>query len=120
MQSSIDNLAMYFNTSTHDYWLMTTLVVLVSLVLFATAVYRLAPREGASGFFRLEQFRLAAPLGGVFDDIPLRAVEPTRPVPEQPCPEQASCIQLDPSHERIPTPARRNGDPEDWTGRETA
>ncbi|MGC0365661.1 hypothetical protein ABH922_003645 [Rhodococcus sp. 27YEA15] len=69
MQSSIDILAMFFNTSEDDDWPMTTFATLIGLALFAWLVYVLAPTEGERTFFRAEQFRLAAPLGGVLDGI---------------------------------------------------
>ncbi|RZL76774.1 MAG: hypothetical protein EOP32_27645 [Rhodococcus sp. (in: high G+C Gram-positive bacteria)] len=49
---------------------MTTLITLACMVLLAAAVAHYGPKEGAKGFFRLEQFRIGAPLGGIFHEEP--------------------------------------------------
>jgi hypothetical protein len=49
---------------------MTTLLTLACILLLAAAVARYGPKEGGEGLFRLEQFRLGAPLGGIFADPP--------------------------------------------------
>lgn len=68
MQSSIDNLAMQLNTSQVDHMSMTTFATLIGIGLFVALVYFFAPAEGEGTYIRLEQFRLAAPLGGIFHD----------------------------------------------------
>ncbi|MBC2642819.1 MULTISPECIES: hypothetical protein [unclassified Rhodococcus (in: high G+C Gram-positive bacteria)] len=49
---------------------MTTAITLVCMVLLAAAVAHYGPKEGGKGLFRLEQFRVGAPLGGIFPDRP--------------------------------------------------
>ena len=66
MRSSIDNLAIYFNTSRLDHECMTTFATLIGFGIFVAAVYFFAPADGEGTFIRAEQFRLAAPLGGAF------------------------------------------------------
>ncbi|QYB02921.1 hypothetical protein I1A62_38075 [Rhodococcus sp. USK10] len=47
---------------------MTTLITLLCMALLAAAVAHFGPKEGGKGVFRLEQFRIGAPLGGIFPD----------------------------------------------------
>lgn len=47
---------------------MTTLITLLCLTLLAAAVAHYGPKDGGEGVFRLEQFRMGAPLGGIFPD----------------------------------------------------
>lgn len=49
---------------------MTTLITLACMVLLAAAVAHYGPKEGGKGMFRLEQFRIGAPLGGIFHEEP--------------------------------------------------
>ncbi|WP_260850960.1 hypothetical protein [Rhodococcus sp. WB9] len=49
---------------------MTTVITLACMVLLAAAVAHYGPKEGGKGIFRLEQFRVGAPLGGIFPDEP--------------------------------------------------
>jgi len=47
---------------------MTTFATLIGIGLFVALVYFFAPAEGEGTYIRVEQFRLAAPLGGIFHD----------------------------------------------------
>ncbi|HEY5857727.1 MAG TPA: hypothetical protein VIW24_27750 [Aldersonia sp.] len=47
---------------------MTTIAALLVIAGFAWAIYHYAPRWSGRGPFRLEQFRPAAPLAGIFSD----------------------------------------------------
>ncbi|MEN0139593.1 MAG: hypothetical protein AAGC80_30875 [Rhodococcus sp. (in: high G+C Gram-positive bacteria)] len=49
---------------------MTTLITLLCMALLAATVAHYGPKEGGKGIFRLEQFRIGAPLGGIFLDQP--------------------------------------------------
>ncbi|TSD48823.1 hypothetical protein FFI94_023540 [Rhodococcus sp. KBS0724] len=48
---------------------MTTFATLIGIGLFVAVVYFFAPAEGESTYIRVEQFRLAAPLGGIFGEV---------------------------------------------------
>lgn len=47
---------------------MTTIAALLVIAGFAWAIHNYAPRSSGRGPFRLEQFRPAAPLAGLFSD----------------------------------------------------
>ena len=47
---------------------MSTIAALLVIVGFAWAIHHYAPRWSGNGPFRLEQFRPAAPLAGIFSD----------------------------------------------------
>ena len=55
---------------------MTTLITLLCMALLAAAVAHFGPKEGGKGVFRLEQFRIGAPLGGIFPDPPNSPEDP--------------------------------------------
>ncbi|PVX64111.1 UNVERIFIED_ORG: hypothetical protein FNL38_101170 [Nocardia globerula] len=48
---------------------MTTFATLIGIGLFVAVVYFFAPAEGEGTYIRVEQFRLAAPLGGIFGKV---------------------------------------------------
>ncbi|WP_317542489.1 hypothetical protein [Rhodococcus globerulus] len=48
---------------------MTTFATLIGIGLFVAVVYFFAPAEGEGTYIRVEQFRLAAPLGGIFGEV---------------------------------------------------
>ncbi|QQZ12463.1 hypothetical protein GO592_21965 [Rhodococcus sp. 21391] len=58
---------------------MTTLITLACMLLLAAAVAHYGPKEGGTGVFRLEQFRIGAPLGGIFIDQPTSPEDPDWP-----------------------------------------
>ncbi|WP_009478821.1 hypothetical protein [Rhodococcus sp. JVH1] len=61
---------------------MTTLTTLACMALLAAAVARYGPKEGGTGLFRLEQFRIGAPLGGIFPDQSSSPEDPHWPSPD--------------------------------------
>lgn len=60
---------------------MTTLITLLCMALLAAAVAHFGPKEGGKGVFRLEQFRIGAPLGGILPDQPSSPEDPDWPDP---------------------------------------
>ncbi|MDF3303517.1 hypothetical protein P3H15_00660 [Rhodococcus sp. T2V] len=60
---------------------MTTLITLLCMALLAAAVAHFGPKEGGKDIFRLEQFRIGAPLGGIFPDQPSSPENPDWPDP---------------------------------------
>ncbi|WP_241962206.1 hypothetical protein [Rhodococcus opacus] len=60
---------------------MTTLITLACMVLLAATVAHYGPKEGGRGVFRLEQFRIGAPLGGIFPDQSSSPENPDWPPP---------------------------------------
>jgi hypothetical protein len=61
---------------------MTTLITLACMILLAAAVAHYGPKEGGRGVFRLEQFRIGAPLGGIFPDQSSSPEDPDWPSPD--------------------------------------
>ena len=76
---------------------MSTLITFLAIAALAAFVYRYMPKERQGSPFHLEQFRPAAPLAGIFDDVASPATPERRAETDsvRPAAEQSSNRALD-------------------------